>query len=388
MFQCSKSITSIALSNFRNHRKKSFEFSSQTTLTIGPNGSGKTNILEAVHLLATGESWRAEDAGEMVGFEGEVGHIEGIINDYNGEMAKMAKNGYNHSDHFNHSNHSIKLNIVLTRGNVGGKRVAKTGFKVDEMPRRKTDFSGVFKVVLFEPESLQIIIGDPSQRRKFLDEILKQTDKDYANSLSVYSKALRVRNKLLDAIRDGRSRRDGLEYWERAMVKHGELLQNKRRELVEWINFKTDKLQIEYQLNSISADRLEKYREREIEAGFTFVGPQRDDLQINKMAIMAKNGYNHSDHSNHFNPSTSLSSFGSRGEQRMAVLQMKLLEAKWIEEKSEVSPVILLDDIFSELDVEHEQMVGELVGGRQAIITATEIHKEYYPGAEMIALEH
>ena len=106
--------------------------------------------------------------------------------------------------------------------------MAKISFKVDGTARRKSDFAGKLKIVLFEPESLQIIIGDPSNRRKFLDEILKQTDNDYANSLSVYSKALRVRNKLLDAIRDGRSRRDGLEYWERAMVKHGESLQNKK----------------------------------------------------------------------------------------------------------------------------------------------------------------
>lgn len=354
MFQYSNLITSISLVNFRNYRKKSFEFSPKTTLIIGPNGSGKTNILEAVYLLATGESWKAEDAGEMVGFGGEVAHLEGIVSD------------------------KTKLQIILTRGSVGGKRTAKIAFKVDGTARRKSDFAGKLKVVLFEPESLEIIIGDPSNRRKFLDEILKQTDTDYANSLSVYSKALRVRNKLLDAIRDGRSRRDGLEYWERAMVKHGELLQSKRRELVEWINFKTDSLQIDYQLNPISQDRLEKYREREIEAGFTFVGPQRDDFLI----ISKDEGRRMKDEGK------PLAQFGSRGEQRMAVLRLKLLEARWIEEKTEVSPVILLDDIFSELDEEHEKMVGELIEGRQTIITATEIHKGHYPEAETISLEH
>ena len=371
----SVSIASISLSNFRNHRKRGFEFSLKTTLIIGPNGSGKTNILEAVYLLATGESWRAEDAGEMVGFGGEVGHIVGKIED--GKDGSDGKDGYqtnNHPNTLNNLNHS--LSVVLTRGNVGGKRVAKISFKVDETARRKFDFTGNFKVVLFEPESLQIVIGDPPQRRRFLDGILGQTDRDYANSLSVYSKALRVRNKLLDAIRDGRSRRDGLEYWERAMVKHGELLQNKRRELVEWINFKTDKLQIEYQFNSISADRLEKYREREIEAGFTFVGPQRDDLVIAKEEGKGKK-----------EEGRPLDKFGSRGEQRMAVLRLKLLEAKWIEEKVDVSPVILLDDIFSELDEEHEKMVGKLIEGRQTVITATEIHKGHYPEAELIELE-
>lgn len=379
-------ITSINLVNFRNHRKKSFEFFPKTTLIVGPNGSGKTNILEAVYLLAVGSSYRTEKNEEMISFEKEVGHVEGIINGYNGEMAKMAKNDYNHSNHFNPSNHSIKLNIVLTRGIVGGKKTLRLRYLINGVGKRRIDFAGSFKVVLFEPESLQIVIGEPSWRRKFLDEILEQTDRDYANSLSVYSKALRVRNKLLDAIRDGRSRRDGLEYWERTMVKHGELLQNKRRGLVEWINFKTDSLRIDYQLNPISPDRLEKYREREIEAGFTFVGPQRDELQINKNG---KNGYkvsNHSSHFSHSNHFVSLSSFGSRGEQRMAVLRLKLLEAKWIEEKTGVSPVILLDDIFSELDEKHEKMVGELIEGKQAIITATEIHKGHYPEGEVVEL--
>lgn len=367
----SNSIASITLSNFRNHRKKNFEFSPKTTLIIGPNGSGKTNILEAAHLLATGESWRTEDAGEMVGFGGEAGHVEGKIND--GFDDKDGLNG-NHPSALNNLNHS--LSVVLTRGIVGGKRVAKVSFKVDGAARRKADFTGKLKVVLFEPESLQIIIGDPSNRRKFLDEILKQTDKDYANSLSVYSKALRVRNKLLDAIRDGRSRRDGLEYWERAMVKHGELLQNKRRKLIEWINFNTDNLRIDYQANAISTDRLDKYREREIEAGFTFVGPQRDDIVIAK-----EEGRRNKEEGK------SLAQFGSRGEQRMAVLRLKLLEASWIEDKAEISPVILLDDIFSELDEEHEKMVGELIQDRQALITATEIHKGHYPEADIINLD-
>ena len=387
-------IIEVYLTDFRNYSKKSLEFSPEITLIVGSNAAGKTNILEAVYLLSTGESWRAEDAGEMVGFGGEVGHVEGIVSE-NSEYSEDQKFRGSDNQSIRQSGSQsllsvpdkIKLQIILTRGLLNGQRVSKIGFKSDGSPRRKTDFSGVFKVVLFEPESLQIIIGDPAQRRKFLDEILKQTDKDYANSLSVYAKALRVRNKLLDAIRDGRSRRDGLEYWERAMVKHGELLQNKRRELVEWINFKTDKLQIEYQLNSISADRLEKYREREIEAGFTFVGPQRDELQIQKRLTGQQVNRLKSLQPASLPAFQPLSAFGSRGEQRMAVLRLKLLEAKWIEEKTEVSPVILLDDIFSELDEEHEKMVGELVKGRQTIITATEIHKGHYPEAKVVELK-
>ena len=355
----------IHLTDFRSYPKRSFEFSPEITLIVGPNAAGKTNILEAIYLLATGGSWRTENTKEMIRFGAEVSHIIGHIQENGGDVG---------------------LHLILTGGTVGGKRSATVLYKVDDVPRRRVDFVSRLKIVLFEPESLEIVIGNPSFRRRFLDEALSQADQEYVRSFHAYTKALRIRNKLLDAVRDGRSRRDGLEYWERTMVKHGELLQNKRRGLVEWINFKTDSLRIDYQLNPISPDRLEKYREREIEAGFTFVGPQRDELEIQKrLAGQQVNRLKtQPDNLSAFQP---LSSFGSRGEQRMAVLQLKLLEAKWIEEKTGVSPVILLDDIFSELDEKHEKMVGGLIEGKQAIITATEIHKGHYSEAEIVELK-
>lgn len=361
-------IRQLWLTDFRNYQRKELEFSPEITLIVGPNASGKTNFLEAIYALATGDSWRTETAKDMIRFGAEVAHIIGNVDENGG---------------------GVGLHLTLTGGTVNGKRSAAVLYKVDEVPRRRTDFVGRLKVVLFEPESLEIVIGDPSLRRRFLDESLSQTDREYVHSFHSYSKALRIRNKLLDAIRDGRTKEETLEFWERTLVKHGEMIQQKRTELIEWFgskltdnsyqdykNYNIQGISLRYIPNVISRDRLDQYRDREILAGFTFVGPQRDDFIIAKIAKLSEN-----------RESRNLAQFGSRGEQRMAVLRLKLLEAKWIEEKTNETPVLLLDDIFSELDSEHEKMVGELVAGRQTIMTATEVHKGHYPAAEVLELE-
>ena len=351
----------LRLADFRNYQRREFEFSPEISLITGPNAAGKTNILEAIYLLATGDSWRTEAAKDMVRFGTEAAHIIGNIDDNGG---------------------GVGLHLTLTGGTVNGKRSVAALYKVDEVSRRRADFVGRLKAVLFEPESLEIVIGDPSFRRRFLDEALSQTDREYARSLQSYAKALRIRNKLLDAIRDGHAKEETLEFWERTLVKHGSLIQDRRQQFIEWLNsqrsslYSLQRLDLYYESNVISQDRLDHYRDREILAGHTFVGPQRDDLQI----VAKAEGQRPKDEGK------PLSIFGSRGEQRMAVLQLKLLEAKWIETQTGETPVLLLDDIFSELDSEHEKMVGELVAGRQTIMTATEIHQGHYPAAKIVEL--
>lgn len=358
-------ISHLHLTDFRNYKKKSVEFFPDTTLLIGPNGIGKSNVLEAVFLLSKGQSFKAQESSEMIHFGMDVAHIIGHV-----EYGKEE---------------SVGLHVVLTTGLVQGRRTATMSYKVDEVGRRRIDFVGKLKVVLFEPESLDIVIGDPQKRRDYLDEVLGQTSKEYAHSHAVYAKSLRVRNRLLDAIRDGKSSLGSLEYWERAMVKHGTLIQEERLRFLEWMNSQTADILAEYDASPIDEDRLSKYRDREIALGFTLIGPQRDDMklqvtshksQVRELSTFGSRG----------EPSKDLASFGSRGEQRMAVLRLKLLEAAWIEQESNEVPVMLLDDIFSELDEEQERMVGGLVRGRQTIMTATEIHKGHYPQAKVIEL--
>lgn len=375
-------LSQLSLKNFRCYSEHTFSFDPELTLVVGPNGSGKTNILEAIYLLAAGRSWRTEASEEMILFGEEVAHAS-ITHQVSSMMYASRKN-----DQFENSKYT-ELSVTLTRGAVQGQRVAKAKYKVDGVAKRKSDFVGRLKVVLFEPQSLMIVIGDPSHRRGFLDEALLQTDAEYRNDLHLYFRALRVRNRLLDAIRDGKANREQLEFWERAMVKHGEGIQKVRGGLVEWLNgqmaqlaSKGDSLQgdsffrILYEPSLMSEERLTFYREREIAAGFSLVGPQRDDLSIiasEKREASSVKG-------------RPLAQYGSRGAQRMAVLRLKLAEAQWIEEKTGESPVLLLDDIYSELDDEHDRMIQELIGGRQTIITATESPSGYPASGSAIRL--
>lgn len=365
-------ISQLALTNFRNYPTRDFSFDPELTLIVGPNGSGKTNVLEAIYLLATGESWRGETTEEMIRFDEDVTHVEGV---------------------FSPERAGTRLHIVLTHGMLHGKPVAKMKCLVDGVPKRKGDFVGRLKAVLFEPESLEIVIGDPERRRRFLDGVLTQTDPEYARSLSVYARALKVRNKLLDAIREGKARRETLEFWEREMVKHGSKIQETRRLLVEWINGQIDEIVLTYEPSVISEERLTFYREREIAAGFSLVGPQRDDVRISKgsglWVVGSGVGVSSGDQrtSQLITHNTQLlSAFGSRGEQRMAVLMLKLAEAEWIEEKTGESPVLLLDDIYSELDDAHDQMIQELVRGRQTIITVTEMPSGFHASSNIVRL--
>lgn len=361
-------ISSLQLTNFRNYRRKTFEFFPQVTLVVGPNGSGKTNLLEGIYLLATGRGWRTSSTEEMIRFDAEVSHIIGKVSDVS-KVSEVSKAGEDQV-----------LHITLTRGFINGKRTSKLRYQVNGAGKRKADFVGRLKVVLFEPESLDIVVGEPRARRAFLDELLTQTDQEYVRALSVYAKALRSRNRLLDRIREGKEREEVLEYWERALVKHGTAIQEARRKLIEWIDTSFKGLEVTYQPRVMSQARLDRYRQREIAAGFTFVGPQRDDMVI----AQARGPKRHA--KGRVGEALGLAAFGSRGEQRMAVLRLKLLEAEWIKKESEEKPVILLDDIFSELDEEHKKMVGSLVKDRQAIITATEMHQGHYPEGRVVKL--
>jgi len=214
-------------------------------------------------------------------------------------------------------------------------------------------------LVLFRPEDVELISGAPDERRRFLDKVLLSVDKTYDHSLSTYEQALKRRNKLLDAIREGAATRYSLTFWDGLMIKHGAVIQEKRREFVEYINslFSRselfNKLNLTYDASAISEARLEQYREAETALGYTLVGPHKDDLIIKEI-------------------NRDLSVYGSRGEQRMAVLACKMGEIYFLEERTKKRAVLLLDDIFSELDGEHKQEVLRVMAGRQVIVTTAD----------------
>jgi DNA replication and repair protein RecF len=335
----------LELSNFRNFKSKKFSFSSNTTVIIGPNASGKTNILEALYLLSTGKSFRAKREEEMINYRAEITRIKGRL-----------------------SEKKEKLEIVLTRGqiNIGTTREEKVPRKrllVNGIGKRLFNFAGNFKVVLFGPWDLDIVTESPSVRRNFLDTVLSQVSREYRRAILSYEKGLRRRNKILYRIREEGISRGNLIFWDKLLIKNGDYISEKRGEFINFINstkgMNNEIFRIEYDKSGISESRLEQYKNEEIAAATTLVGPHRDDfcIKLKKRKFFRE-----------------LGRFGSRGEQRMSILWLKLAELKFIEEQTKEKPTLLLDDIFSELDHEHRDVVMKAVGGQQTIITTADPH--------------
>lgn len=329
-------VNSISLQNFRNHKDKSFEFE-DATLVVGPNASGKSNLLEAIYLLSFGRSFREGFVSEMIGWGGELARVRGKANEF-------------------------ELEALLTRGEVSGATAAPKKLTVNGVAKRLTDFVGNLRAVLFKPVDLEIITGSPGQRRNYLDEAIEQVDKNYVRAKINYEKGLRQRNKLLEMVRDGVRNKDELEYWDSLLVENGRVVTASREDYVKFINQLECKLiefECHYDKSTLTHPRLAEYREAELASGQTLIGPQRDDLQFSSK--LAGNG-----------ESLDLKIYGSRGQQRLAVLQLKICQLDYIAKHAGERPVLLLDDIFSELDVSHREIVADIIDKQQTIVTATD----------------
>lgn len=346
-------IRKLNLTNFRNYSEKLLEFGDGVNVIFGENAKGKTNILEAVYLISIGESFRARKTEEMVMFGSELGKVKADLI-------------------FGKENQEVE--IMVNGGVVMGKVVNKRKYLIDGVSRRRKDLLGLMPVVIFRPEDVEIVSGSADIRRKFMDKLLSQVDVIYENSLSTYEQALRRRNKVLDSVRDGSMSRYALTYWDSLLIKHGNILNIKRQELVQYINdlfAKSElfnKIKIIYDMSTISESRLAQYKDAELAVGYTLVGPHKDDLIINENE-------------------RNLNTFGSRGEQRMAVLALKMGEIYFLEERGKKKALLLLDDIFSELDEVHKQEVLRVTEGRQVIVTtADEDDAEMFKKAKRIDL--
>lgn len=296
-------IKSISLQNFRSYSKTEFEFGS-ATLFLGNNGAGKSNLIEAVYLAATGKSFRADRDDEMIAYNKQFSIINVQCSD-------------------------VELKVII------GERKK---FEVNGVPRRMADFAGKLKAVIFSPQDLDLINGSPSIRRRYLDFVITQKDREYRRCLISYEKGLRQRNKLLEMIRENLASRNQLFFWDKLLIKNGQYLTFMRDAYLA--NLSDPKYSVTYDKSDISESRLSQYESEEVAAATTLVGPHRDDFVVNL-------------------DGRDVSKFGSRGEQRMAVLWLKKSEIAYL--SAEGRPVLLLDDIFSELDTNHRIEVGELI---------------------------
>lgn len=334
-------ILSLSLTNYRSFPSATFSFDPAQTLIIGPNGRGKTNILEAIALLSTGRSFRGKSLSECVRLGSDVAHV-------------------NLKAHADDEDVELSAAIVAKVNNLGERSSVK--YKKNNVAKRKSDVIGQIKSVMFRPEDLDIITGSPSHKRDFLDDVLMQVDPKYVTAHREYEKALRHRNKLILQLRDGEASRGDFYFWDQLLLKHSDVITRERSRFVHFINTYVPfpiQGEVVYDHSIMSQERLHKYAVAEVAAGKTLVGPHRDGLYIH---MKLNGGGELSD----------VASFGSRGQQRLAVLWLKLAQLAFIEQETSIVPVLLLDDIFSELDDHNREIIFSLFKGRQVIMTSAE----------------
>ncbi len=342
-------LRNLKLKNFRNYQILDFNFPSPITVLIGDNAQGKTNFLESIYFLATGKSTKVEKDIELICDGEESLHVEGMIDLKNDEVG-------------------LEISMQNSEGTYRKK------VRVNGIPRRLSDYTGNLAVVLFQPEDINLVTGSPSLRRYFIDQTLSQVDRDYKRSISQYEQIITRKNRILKLIRENVASVDQLLYWSDQQTTLGEIITTKRNELFEFLNSHKQRFghnTFKYISSEVTKERLLEYQEREIASASSLIGPHRDDfifLQDEK----------------------DLSKYGSRGEQRTAVVNLKLAEVEFIETKLGSRPLLLLDDIFSELDVSHRQHVVDLSHLQQTIIATVEFDqflKEQFKKFQIIEIE-
>lgn len=338
-------IKSLDIKGFRNLKPLNLKLSSEKSVHafIGANGQGKTNILEAIYLCSLSKSFRTRSATDLVGFEEDFSSIKCEAGDR-------------------------ELEVVITA------KPSQKVLKVNGVKKPPADFVGVFKAVFFSPDDLANMSFSPKLRRRYLDVVLTQLHHDYLEALMRYKEACRQRNALLKKIREHEAEANELDFWDGALAKDGVIITKKRAELIESleklvnkhyqaISSSKDELKINYlsEVRGVTDKKefmelLKKNHRRDIMTGESKLGPHRDDLQFllntHDMAF-----------------------FASRGEWRSLVLALKFAEIDLIKESTGESPVLLLDDVFSELDAERQKYLFRAIGESQTFVTTT--HKEF-----------
>jgi DNA replication and repair protein RecF len=318
----------------------------------GDNAQGKTNLLEAMYMLATAKSHRAAMDRELVNWPCLNSDIA---------AARVTAQVETRAGGIR-----VEIAIVVTQSKEGPQFQKK--LKINGVPRRIIDIVGQTAVVLFTSHDIDLIYGAPSRRRRYLDIAGSQVDQKYLHALQQYNKVLLQRNNLLRLIAERRADEGQLEFWDGEMMRHGSVIIEQRIQLAAELNrlappihsriSSGEELRINY-LPSVNIEgfrrRLQESRKREIAQRVSVLGPHRDDMSF------TING-------------NDVNTYGSRGQQRTAALSLKLAEAGYLSSKLNDEPVILLDDVLSELDATRRHQLLEAVSSyNQVVITTTDI---------------
>lgn len=334
-------IESIRLDNFRNYDSLKLKFDSGTNIFYGDNAQGKTNILEAVFLCGTTKSHKGSKDRDLIKFNQDESHLR----------MRIRKND---------SPYKIDMHL---------KKNKTKGIAINGIPIRKaSELFGIANMVFFSPEDLNIIKNGPSERRRFMDAQLCQLNKVYLFQLSNYNKILNQRNKLLKEIGFRQDYLDTLDIWDMQLVQYGtklirerEMFVSRLNGIIEGIHRKLsggrEELKVSYEKN-IEADNFEKQllrnREKDLKLKMTMTGPHRDDLCFEIGGV-------------------DIRKFGSQGQQRTAALSLKLAEIELVKQEIKDTPVLLLDDVLSELDGNRQHYLLESIHDIQTLVTCTGI---------------
>ena len=342
-------ISSLELNNFRNYDKLLINLDDDLTVLFGNNGQGKTNIVEAIYLCATGKSHRTSKESELL---------------------KFGSNEFDVFLRFEKDNYQREIDF---KWNVENKKQ----ITVNEIPIAKMgELIGLLNVVMFAPEDMAIVKEGPANRRRFIDIAYSQIKPQYFYYLQVYSRILKHRNVLLKQISTTKKKNDTLDIWNQNLVDIGSKIIYERirftkhiSELVcKWHNFLSEDnetLKMAYkgsfkaleensldEIKQMFLDKLEENYRSELSAQLTITGPHRDDF------VLALN-------------ENELRHFGSQGQQRTAVLALKLAEVDVMKNETGETPILLLDDVFSELDQKRQKLLLHSIKGIQTVITCT-----------------
>ena len=333
-------IKSLKLKNYRNYDLLDLNFDPNTNILYGDNAQGKTNILEALYLSGTTKSHRGTKDRDIIQFGYDESHIETIVE----------KRGI-----------CFQIDMHL-------KKNSPKGIAIDKIPIRKAgELFGIVHFVFFSPEDLNIIKEGPSGRRRFIDLELSQLDKIYLSNLSNYNRIINQRNSLLKDLYGQKNLMDTLDIWDMQMAAYGTKVLEARKNFIKQVNeiisdihFKLtggkERISISYEAsngNMSLEEVLKRYRERDMRMKSTTVGPHRDDI-----CFTTDSGLD-------------VRKFGSQGQQRTAALSLKMSEIELVKQVIKDTPVLLLDDVLSELDKHRQNYLLDSINNIQTIITCT-----------------
>ena len=332
-------VKSLELNHFRNYTNLEIDFEAGTNILYGDNAQGQTNILEAIYLSGTTKSHKGSKDKEMIQFGEDESHIRIFIE-------KQEK--------------QFQIDMHL-------KKNRTKGIAIDQIPIKKaSELFGILNIVFFSPEDLNIIKNGPAERRRFMDLELCQLDKIYLSELAKYNKILNQRNKLLKDIYFRPDVKDTLPIWDMQLLEYGQKIIKSRRKFVSELNEIVTQIHskisggreemiLTYEPNvteDLFEQELIRVQEKDLKLGQTTVGPHRDDMSFTIHGV-------------------DIRKFGSQGQQRTSSLSLKLSEIELVKKVIKDTPVLLLDDVLSELDSNRQNYLLNNICGTQTIITCT-----------------